>query len=230
MVFAGFDNSRFLWNGLRRLQDARAFLYEACTVVKRNAKAWRPSAGEVGQGGLGMDARGDAESQGFERTGLIRAPQDFAGGLLLLAIAGLALWLGQNLSMGTLRSMGPGMLPKSVAVMLAFFGVVLIVGSFLGEGSRLERWSLRGPVFILGAIVLFGLTVRGFALPGGAKIPALGLAVSGPIVVFVGGLATPEARPRELALYALGMTAACAVLFKFLLGLPIPLAPWLLGY
>jgi hypothetical protein len=74
------------------------------------------------------------------------------------------------------------------------------------------------------------------ALPGlgvvplGIKFPALGLAVSGPLAVIFSGLADKDTRWGELIIYAFVITSACIGLFKFALRLPIPLAPWLLGY
>ena len=106
--------------------------------------------------------------------------------------------------------------PNTFAVMVAIAGVVLIVGALLVPGSRLEAWSLRGPIFVLGAIVVFALTIR-----------TLGLAVAGPLAVFIGAFASPEARVKETAIFAVVLTAACIFLFKFLLGLPIPVATFL---
>ncbi len=39
---------------------------------------------------------------------------------------------------------------------------------------------------------------------------------------FVSGAATPETRPVELVVFALVLTAACIGLFRFALGLPLP--------
>jgi hypothetical protein len=64
----------------------------------------------------------------------------------------------------------------------------------------------------------------------GLAIRPLGLAAAGPLLVVVGALASEETRWLEVILFAAGMTAFCVVLFKYLLSLPIPLAPWLIGY
>jgi len=145
--------------------------------------------------------------------------QDFVGGLAISGVAVFAFWQGMNLPMGTLGGMGPGMLPKSLAVLLAALGVLLVVNSLTQRGPRLDRWSLRGPLFVLGAIVAFGETVR----PGG-------LLVAGPLAIIVAACASSEARWGETIVFSVIMTAFCIGLFKFALGLPIPLAPWLFGY
>jgi putative tricarboxylic transport membrane protein len=149
----------------------------------------------------------------------IKAPQDFVGGILLIAIAAFALWQSRELAAGSLGAMGPGMLPRGLAVLLGILGMVLAVGALLQPGEELHRWSLRGMVFVFGAVVAFGLTVR-----------PLGLAVAGPLAVIVSGFASEETRWFETIVFGIVMTVFCIGLFKYALGLPIPLAPWLLGY
>jgi putative tricarboxylic transport membrane protein len=104
-------------------------------------------------------------------------------------------------------------------MLLGLLGVLLVVSSIVEKGSSLDRWSIRGPVLILGALVAFGLAVR-----------PLGLVAAGPLAIVVSAFASKEVRWRETILVGTLMTAFCIGLFKFALGLPIPLAPWLLGY
>ena len=156
--------------------------------------------------------------------GPIRAPQNFAGALLLLALAVFALWATSNLSQGTLRAMGPAMLPRWLAFGVGLCGVALLAASFMRAGDAMEAWGLRGPVLVLVGIVLFAVTIRPFDL-GFASTPGLGLAAAGPLAMLVSGYATPEARLRELVILALALTAFCIVLFGDLLNLPIPLYP-----
>jgi hypothetical protein len=167
----------------------------------------------------------------FDRRGPVKAPQDLAAGLFLIALALFALWLGWRLNPGTMRAMGPGMVPRIVAVMMALIGFALVAGAFLRRGPPIDALSLRGPLFISLAIVAFGLTVRGFPLPGGVgRTPALGLLGAGPLAIMISGFASPETRWPELALFAAVMTTFCWLLFSKGLGLPIPLLPVLLGY
>ena len=143
--------------------------------------------------------------------------QDFLGGLAVIAVAVFAYWMARNLPAGAAGGIGPGSLPKALAALLGGLGVVLLLNSFNSES--LARWSVRGPLFVLGALVLFGLAVR-----------PLGLAVAGPLAIAAAAFGSSEVRWRETLVYGLAMTAFCVGLFKFALGLPIPLAPWLLGY
>lgn len=143
--------------------------------------------------------------------------QDFLGGLAVIAVGALAYWLARNLPAGAGGGMGPGTLPKGLAVLLAGLGAVLVLNSFHGE--KLSRWSVRGPLFVLGALVVFGLAVR-----------PLGLVLAGPLAIAAAAFASSDVRWRETLVYGALMTLFCVGLFKFALGLPIPLAPWLIGY
>jgi len=158
----------------------------------------------------------------------IRSSQDMAGGLFMILLAGLAFVLSSDLPLGTLRQIGPGMLPKSFAVICAALGLMLCLSSLRFNGEKLAGWSWRGVIFVLGGAIVFGLTIRGFDV-GPIRVPSLGLLVSGPLVVLIAGCAAEDVKWKELIIFAVAMTTFCALLFKYALSLPIPLAPWLLG-
>ena len=109
------------------------------------------------------------------------------------------------------------------------FGLGLVVTSFLSVGPRLERWHLRGPFFVLGAVLLFAMTIRGSTLTFGSLkivIPQLGLVIAGPLAVHrLASLADRDTRPVEIVIFTVVLTAACVGMFKFLLRLPIPILP-----
>lgn len=144
--------------------------------------------------------------------------QDFVGGALIALVSIFAYWLGSDLAIGTLGGMGPGMLPKALSVFLALLGLLLLVNSFW-ESEVIQFGSLRGPVFVIASLVLFGLTVR-----------PLGLVVAGPIAILVSAFGSNEVKWLQAVGSAILTTIFCVLLFKFALGLPIPLAPWLVGY
>jgi putative tricarboxylic transport membrane protein len=64
----------------------------------------------------------------------------------------------------------------------------------------------------------------------GVAVRPLGLVVAGPLAIVIGAFASDEVRWGETLVFGALMTVFCIALFKFALGLPIPLAPWLLGY
>lgn len=146
------------------------------------------------------------------RYGPVRAPQSLIAGLAFIVLAALGLWLGSDLSTGSLGSMGPGMLPRWLAIAVGLCGIGLVGLAFWKDGEPLERWSLRGPVFVIAGILAFALTIR-----------TVGLAVAGPLAMLISGAATPEVRPLELVIFTAIMTAFCIGLFRYVLGLPIPI-------
>jgi putative tricarboxylic transport membrane protein len=143
-----------------------------------------------------------------------RSAIDIAGGLFLLAIAAIGYIGGFNLPVGHLSGIGSGLLPKTLAVLVAAFGILLILQGLFGPGPALERWAIRGPFFVLGAVVLFALTIRWG-----------GLIVAGPLAVLVSSLGSSETRPTEVAIFAVTLTLLSGLLFKELLNLPIPFDP-----
>jgi hypothetical protein len=168
-----------------------------------------------------------------QRRGLIRGPQSLVGGLALIAVARLALYLSSDLSQGTLRAIGPGMLPRWLAMAVGFCGVVLVALAFIKDGDRIEPSTWRGPVFVALGIMAFALTIRPVAIDlafgplhiGPFTTPGLGMIIAGPLGMIIGGYATPEARLRDLVILGFGLTAFCMVLFGDLLNLPIPIFP-----
>ena len=85
-----------------------------------------------------------------QSKGLIKSTQEFGAGLFLMAVAAFAYWQGLDLPRGSLRAMGPGMLPMALTFMVGAGGFLMVLYSFFEAGPRLERWSLRGPFFIFG--------------------------------------------------------------------------------
>jgi hypothetical protein len=157
-----------------------------------------------------------------------RNPVNLAGGLLLVALGGVAFWLAGDLDPGTLREMGPGMMPRWLAVGVALCGLALLISAFLVPRSVREEGEqavpLRGPFLVVAAILVFAATIRPLSI-NGVTLPGLGLAASGPLSLLIAGYATPEARFRELLALAFGLTAFCMVLFGDVLNQPIPIMP-----
>lgn len=147
-------------------------------------------------------------------TGLIKSPQDFVGGTVLLAIAVLAYFA--MTSLGSMRgfSFGAGTVPRLFCLILGLLSAIIIFSSFTTRGAILERFPWRGPFFIIASVVFFGIAIR-----------PLGLAVSGVITVLLAGMAVDDFKLKEGIVFAVIITAFCAFLFPFALGQPIPLWP-----
>ena len=161
-----------------------------------------------------------------------RVSRDLGAGACLLGLAAVASWQSAGLELGTLRQMGPGMFPRVLAVLVGVCGGALGLRSWLQaeppepvpeDVSAPRRASgprvWRAQLCLLLAATFFGLSVR-----------PLGLVVAAPLSLLLASLASPDSRPKQSLWFALGMTVFCVLLFRQLLSLPIPLAPWLIGY
>ncbi len=142
---------------------------------------------------------------------IIRSPQNVVAGLALIGIALFAIWAVSDLSQGTLRIIGPAMMPRWIAVFIGVAGLMFLAGGFILDGAPLERWHLRGPFFVCAGTILFALTIR-----------TPGFLVAGPLTILLVGYGTTEARKFELIAFAVAMTAFCTVLFVYILDQPIP--------
>lgn len=144
----------------------------------------------------------------------VRGPQEFAGGLTLMAIALLALWAARDLSGMRGYSPGAGTVPRLTAgVLLALGAVVTALGVFV-KGPRPARSAWRGPLFV-------GLAILAFAV----SIQPLGLPLAAFLSFMIAALATKETRWGQTTLAGLCLAGVCSLLFPFVLRLPLPLLP-----
>ncbi|WP_342149811.1 tripartite tricarboxylate transporter TctB family protein [Methylorubrum sp. SB2] len=168
-----------------------------------------------------MDAPLDGTSS---RRGPVRAPQSLVAGLGLIGLGLFGIWAGSDLDYGSLRVIGPGLMPFWLSVGVGLCGLALAISGFTHDGAPLQAFTLRGPVVITLAIIAFAVTIRPFAI-GGITTPGLGLIVAGPLAIIIAGYAGTEARFLELLTLALFLTAGCMLLFGDMLNLPIPIFP-----
>ena len=116
----------------------------------------------------------------------VRAPLELAAGVFLVVVALIALWAGSDLPLGTMRSMGAGMLPRSLAVLVAFAGVAVIVMAFFTEVRLWANGPCAGRSSSSGLVADFRPAIR-----------TLGLAVAGPLAMIFGSFASDEVRWKE---------------------------------
>ena len=145
----------------------------------------------------------------------VKNPQDFWAGLLFLVVGCLALWFGRAYTFGTATRMGPGYLPTVLSWGLVLIGALLSLRALALDGAPIEKSMFRPQIFILAAIIVFGLLIE-----------RLGLAPTIIIVTIIAALASREMRWRETALVAVGLAALCVGLFIYLLGQPLTIWAW----
>lgn len=140
---------------------------------------------------------------------------DLAFAAFLVALGALAFALASPLSVGTAAAMGPGYVPRGLAIVIMIYGVVLALRALFAGRQTLPSIELRPLLLIFGAVALFALL-----------LPVAGLAITSLIVVICAGWAAYDVRLRENAVAALTLAAFAVVLFIVVLGLPIPVWPW----
>ena len=94
----------------------------------------------------------------------VKGPQDFVGGLVLVAVAIFALWACSDLQGMHGFSFGPGTAPRMFAVLLMGLGAAVAVVGIIQEGPALQGLSWRGPLFVMAGIVFFALAIRPLGL------------------------------------------------------------------
>jgi putative tricarboxylic transport membrane protein len=163
-----------------------------------------------------IDARGKHTSMKIirNRASNARSPQDLIGGAVLVALALLALFLVQDLPAHGSIGFASGTAPRIFAYGLLGLGLLIMLVGWLREGPKFEALSLRGPVAILGSVLVFAFGIRVF-----------GLALTGVPMVMLAGAAAPGYDWKAASLFAVGITGFCALLFPLALGQPIPLWP-----
>jgi hypothetical protein len=150
---------------------------------------------------------------------IMEKPRDVASGLVVMAIGAGFLLNGLELERGTSFRMGPGYFPTLLSVLMIGLGLLITVLAIRKSAteSGLGGVPWKGLALIIGATLLFGLTLRGLGL--------------GPVLVLTvlaTAWASRYATLTASVLLSVGLAAFCAFLFIKLLGLPLPLTcPWL---
>ena len=144
----------------------------------------------------------------------VRGPQDFVGGIALMAIALFALWASSDLQGMHGFSFGAGTVPRMFGVLLLGLGAAIAVVGLVSEGPHLATYAWRGPLFVSLSILSFAITIR-----------PLGLVVSAFLTFLVSALGTHETRWKETIVVGIALTAFCSFLFPYGLGLPMQLWP-----
>lgn len=148
---------------------------------------------------------------------LIKNPRNFWAGVMFIVFgclfAGVAL---TSYKMGTAARMGPGYFPFVLGSMLAILGFIIMLTSFSArnKGPGVDKFYWRPVFWVLGSIVLFGLLLK-----------IVGALLAGILVVVLSGFGSQEFKLRDMLILGVGLTAFCAAVFVWGLGLPIPLCP-----
>ncbi len=152
-----------------------------------------------------------------------RNKKDFNAGIMFMVIGGF-FWLYATkvdflgiagYPIGSAVRMGPAYFPTVLGAMLVTLGLIVFARSFFMAPEPVSSTHWRPLMFILGAACLFGYLIN-FA----------GLIIAALVMMIVGSFGGWDFRWKEQVISAVVMTAACAGIFYYGLGLPFRLWPW----
>lgn len=144
----------------------------------------------------------------------IRSAQDYVGGVVLMAVALFALYASSDLQGMRGFSFGAGTAPRMFGGLLVALSAAIALTGLLTNGPAMAHYSWRGPLFVVVAIVFFALSIR-----------SLGLIVTAFGSFMIAAAGSHETRWLEAVIVGACLTLGCAILFPYVLGLPMPMYP-----
>jgi hypothetical protein len=149
---------------------------------------------------------------------LIRNQRAFAAGVLFLGVAVFYFLMSFNYATGTAARMGPGFFPRMVASLLGLISLGILLGSLSprAKPEPLERWDVKGLLWIAGSVALFGLL-----------LPTFGLVIALSVLIVVSSLASPEFGWRGTVVNTVVLVIFCVGVFVYGINLQFPVWPTL---
>jgi hypothetical protein len=142
----------------------------------------------------------------------IRNPKDFWSGVMFLFFGLAAVYIARDYAMGSAGRMGPAYFPTALGWILILIGATCLGRSFFGSVQEaVEKFYFKELIVILGAVLLFGILVRG-----------AGLVVAVPLIILGSAYASAKFTWKASVALAIGMTIFSVSLFVKALGLPMP--------
>lgn len=149
----------------------------------------------------------------------MRVSQQTASGLFFILFGAGFLWLGSDLTMGTAADMGPGYVPRWLALGCMGVGIVQLAIGAVGRGL------VEAVTFDLKATLIATAMVGGFAL----ALPWLGLPAAVIVSMLPAILSGEKLKIGVLLAIAAGLAAFATILFVWGLKLLIPVWPTIPG-
>jgi hypothetical protein len=156
---------------------------------------------------------------GRQTMPLFLTSKDFLAGAIYLLLGAVTIYLGIGYGIGIAGRMGPGYFPMIIGSGLILVGAISIVRTIFMDRSQADGLGLRPLLVITLSLVLFGYFLH-----------RLGLVISLGILLGVAAFAAHQSRFSVIGVVAaVGLIAACAIVFVRGLGLPTPLLGYWLG-
>ena len=144
----------------------------------------------------------------------VRNPKDLLAGSAFAGFGVAAILLGRGYSVGPAHDMGPGYFPLLISLGLILLGAMIALRSLGAAHDRIAAINIKPQIFILGAIVFFGLFIE-----------TLGLVLCIIGATIISSFAAGRPRWLELAVLSVAVAASSVALFVYGIGQPIPVWP-----
>src|SRR3954470_20101291 len=122
------------------------------------------SARQCGADGGSMSESVSPSPKGRGLSFSIRSPRDFWGGLVLVAVAILAIWASRDLPGQRGFAFGPGTAPRLFSGLLAAPGAGVALMGVIDYGPPIEKYKFRGPILVIIGILAFAGMIRPLGL------------------------------------------------------------------
>ena len=136
--------------------------------------------------------------------------KDFLSGLMFIGFGLLALYFGQKLALGTTVRMGPGYVPRMLALIMMSLGGLICVIALVTGGEPVERIKWKPITLVTIGIVCFALLFERAGL-----LPAL------VVLVLISSLGGEEFKLTEVIGNMVALSIICILVFKIGLGMNI---------
>ncbi len=129
---------------------------------------------------------------------------------MFIAFGLLALYYGQNLAIGTTVRMGPGYVPRMLALIMMGLGAVICLVALVGGAEPVEKPKWKPITLVTIGIICFALLFERAGL-----LPAL------IVLVAISSLGGEEFKLTEVTANMVVLAIVCTVVFKIGLGMNI---------
>jgi len=146
----------------------------------------------------------------------IRNHQDFWAGLMFAAIGILFAGFAQQYDFGAAARMGPGYFPTMLGILLMLLGLLVSWRSTAKSQTehRLEPTGWREILLVLGAVIVFGLT-----------LPWLGMVAAIALLILISAVAAHDYTWKETIISMIVLLAVAYLVFVKGLELQFPVWP-----
>lgn len=150
----------------------------------------------------------------------LKNPKDFWSGIMFagIGIAFAVIVKVFEYPMGTASRMGPGFFPFYLGVILGVLGIAIVVESLATEGGPIGKFAWKPILWILAAVIIFGLIAKW-----------AGLVIAVMVLVLVSAYGGHEFRLKEVLITAAILAVFSVLVFVKGLQQPFPIWPEMFG-